>query len=381
MLDCTSWWAGPSASHVLACLGADVIKVESPKRPDPMRTTSSRPPSDEKWLEWSAIFHAVNASKRAVTLDLSTQEGASVFERLAERADVVMENNTPRVMEQFGLGWERLREVNPRLIMVRMPAFGLDGPWRDRTGFAQTMECVSGMAWVTGPPEGSPVLVRGACDPVAGMHAVVATLLALSARSTDGAGRLVEAAMVESALNITAEQLIEWDVSGVIVGRDGSRGVGAPEGVYRCAGDDRWVALSVTTDEQWRQLRSVADIPDDPRWATRDECSRFADELDAKIEAWSASRKPGDVVTELLEAGIPAAEVIRPADIVHNPQLRHRGLFEVEDHPVTGRHELPTLPFRFSGIDAWMSAPAPTLGQDNHSILGDENGKGSSWKS
>lgn len=370
VLDCTAWWAGPSTTHVLACLGADVVKVESRSRPDGMRTASTRPPSDADWLEWSPIFHAVNASKRAVTLELATPEGVRLFERLVVGADVVVENFTPRVMEQFGLGWERLHEVNPRLIMVRMPAFGLDGPWRDRTGFAQTMECMSGMAWVTGLPDGPPVLVRGACDPVAGMHAVVATLLALRARHADGEGRLVEATMVESALNITAEQLIEWDLAGVVLGRDGARGHGAPQGVYRCAGDDRWVAVSVVSDRQWDGLCSVARLGAEPQWATDRGRRSHADDIDQLIEKWTSTRHPAEVVARLVDEGVPAAEVIRAPDIVHNPQLRHRGLFEIEDHPVTGRHELPTLPFRFSGIQAWMTTPAPTIGQHNRSILG-----------
>lgn len=369
VIDCTAWWAGPSATHVLACLGADVVKVESTKRPDPMRTASSRPPRDPDWLEWSAIYHAANFSKRGVTLDLTTPQGVRLFERLAAGADVVVENYTPRVMEQFGLAWDRLHELNPRLIMVRMPAFGLDGPWRDRTGFAQTMECISGMAWVTGSPDGPPVLVRGACDPIAGMHAVFATFLALRARHEDGKGRLVEAPMVESALNVTAEQVIEWDVSGVLVDRQGARGQGAPQGVYRCAGDDRWVAISVVSDEQWDALRSVIGIPADARWATAEARRGQADDIDKLIEAWSATRHHEAVVGSLLDVGVPASDVVQGRDIVRNPQLRHRRLFETENHPVTGAHELPTIPFRFGGVEAWLSSPAPTLGQHNESVL------------
>ncbi|HWD55644.1 MAG TPA: CoA transferase [Acidimicrobiales bacterium] len=370
VLDVTAWWAGPSATHALACLGADVIKIESQEHPDPMRTASTRRPSDPQWMEWSPIFHAVNASKRAITLDLGDPTGKQLFERLARQADVVVENFTPRVMEQFGLDWARLHRINPRLVMVRMPAFGLDGPWRERTGFAQTMESISGLAWVTGLADGPPVLVRGACDPVAGMHGAIATLLALRARGADGLGRLVEVPMVEAALNVTAEQVIEWDLSGVVLGRDGSPGLGAPEGVYRCQGDDRWVAISVVTDEQWCSLRTTVGLPHEGRWAKHDGRLHHAEEIDALIEAWSSTLGAADVLSALLGVGVPASEVVRSRDIVHNPQLRHRRLFEAEGHPVTGRHELPTMPFRFSDVDRWMSAPAPTLGQDNGSILG-----------
>ena len=139
-----------------------------------------------------------------------------MLERLLKTADVLVENFTPRVMEQFGFDWDRVHALNDELIMVRMPAFGLDGPWRDRTGFAQTMECLTGMSWLTGFAEGPPVLVRGACDPLAGMHAAFATMLALIARDRHGGGRLVEAAMVESVLNAAAEQVVEYFSSGTL---------------------------------------------------------------------------------------------------------------------------------------------------------------------
>src|SRR5437764_3461832 len=216
VLDCTAWWAGPAASHVLACLGADVIKVESAGRPDLMRFTSTKRPGDGPWWEWGPLFHGVNVGKRGVTLDLTRPEGVDVFERLLGNADAVLENYTPRVMDQFGLGWERVHEVNPNAIMVRMPAFGLDGPWRDRTGFAQTMECIAGMAWVTGFPDGPPVLVRVACDPLAGAHAAFATMLALDERDRRGEGMAVEAAMVEAGVNVAAAQDSGYDSTGTL---------------------------------------------------------------------------------------------------------------------------------------------------------------------
>src|SRR5438270_120863 len=193
-----------SSAEVLARAGdhripaGPVLKVESARRPDLMRYTSTKRPSDDSWWEWGPIFHAANAGKRGITLDLTRPEGVDVFERLLGTADVLIENYTPRVMEQFGLGWDRVHEVNPKVAMVGMPAFGLQGPWRDRTGFAQTMECITGMAWLTGFPDGPPLLVRGACDPLAGMHAVFATLLALAG---SGGGRLVESVLVDAAVN------------------------------------------------------------------------------------------------------------------------------------------------------------------------------------
>jgi crotonobetainyl-CoA:carnitine CoA-transferase CaiB-like acyl-CoA transferase len=370
ILDCTAWWAGPAASHVLACLGADVIKVESAARPDLMRFTSTKRPGDGAWWEWGPLFHSVNVGKRGVTLDLMRPEGVDVFERLLGTADAVLENYTPRVMEQFGLGWDRVHEVNPRAVMVRMPAFGLDGPWRDRTGFAQTMECIAGMAWVTGFPAGPPVLVRGACDPLAGVHAAFATMLALAERDRRGEGMLVEAAMVEAAVNVAAEQVIEFDTTGTLLTRKGNRSrYAAPQGVYQCAGDDHWVALSVTTDAQWRSLVKVLG---GPAWADGvDDRVAAQDAIDAELAKWFVDRDADEVAELLSAAGVPAEAVLPAVHVVDNPQIRHRGLYEDEDHPVTGIHPIPGLPFRFTHVDRWARRASPTIGEHNYEILGE----------
>jgi len=334
---------------------------------------STKPPSHDKWYEWGPLFHGVNVDKRGITLDLTKTSGVAVFERLLRTADVLVENFTPRVMEHFGLGWERLHEVNPEMIMVRMPAFGLDGPWRDRTGFAQTMASLTGLAWLTGFPDGPPVLLRGTCDPLAGMHAVVATLLAIIERDHHGGGRLVEAVMAEAALNAAAEQLVEASATGLAPGRQGNRGpVAAPQGLYQCAGEDNWLALAVASDDQWVALRTMIQ---NPLWASDSILSTTEgrrsehDRLDRELAAYTADKDAHRLAMTLLDAGIPAGVVVRQSDIARNPQLRDRGLFEVEDHPVTGRHEVAMLPFRYSRVDGWLRSPAPTLGQHNQEVF------------
>ena len=372
VVDCTAWWAGPSAPCVLGALGADVVKVESTARADGMRFSSVRRPPEDSWWEWSALFHAVNVNKRGVTVDLSVPAGRDLFLDLVRSADVLIENYTPRVMENFQLDWPDVQAVNEDLVMVRMPAFGLDGPWRDRTGFAQTMESVSGMAWRTGFPDGPPVLVRGACDPLAGMHAVFATLLALRRRDRDGTGSLVESTMVEAALNAAAELIVEYGAAGRVLVREGNRGPGSPQGVYRCDGEDRWVALAVADDEQWRALVGVLGAPtwaDDARLATASGRRAAHDDIDERLSEWCAGRDADEVAECLVAAGVPAATVIASRDVVRNPQLRHRGLFETEDHPITGTHEVPTVPFRLGRVGQWLRRASPTLGQHNEELL------------
>jgi crotonobetainyl-CoA:carnitine CoA-transferase CaiB-like acyl-CoA transferase len=380
VIDCTAWWAGPAATHMLGTLGADVIKVESVTRPDLMRYTSTRPPTEDQWWEWGPLYHGANHNKRGITLDLTRPEGRDLLLRLAAGADVLLENFTPRVMENFDLGWETLHATNPRLVMVRLPAYGLHGPWRDRTGFAQTMEGITGMAWITGWEDGRPLLPRGACDPLAAMHAVFATMLALRDREASGDGHLVEVTMIEAALNAAAELVVEYGASGTILSRHGNRGpLAAPQNVYACAGNEEWLAIAVSTDEQWARLREFLG---DPEWARDPALASAAgrhgahDLIDDELAAWCATQVAGKTADLLSEAGIPAGYVVDGRDIFHNPQLAHRGYFAPQDHPVTGRHSIPTVPFRFASRAgaSWLRRPAPTLGQHNHEILGGELG-------
>jgi crotonobetainyl-CoA:carnitine CoA-transferase CaiB-like acyl-CoA transferase len=378
VVDLTAWWAGPCATNALACLGADVIKVESVARPDLMRFSSTMAPGDPQWWEWGPLAHAANTNKRGITLDLRRPEGHELALRLCQTADLVFENFTPRVMEQFGLDWDRLHQVNPRLSLVRMPAFGLDGPWRDRPGFAQTMESLTGMAALTGWPNGSPVLVGGAGDPIAGLHATFASLVALCARANSGRGYLVESTMVEAALNAAALSSISTQLTGEPPRRLGNRSRlgSAPQGVYRCAGPDDWVAIEIEHDHQWAGLCDIVGPPSTSDatlggtdLSTGPDRQAHHDALDRWLDGATSTWEVAELVDRLVAAGVPAAVAIIPSHVVDNPQLAHRGLFETEDHPVTGRHRMPGLPFSMASVHRWLRAPSPLLGQHNDEVL------------
>jgi crotonobetainyl-CoA:carnitine CoA-transferase CaiB-like acyl-CoA transferase len=317
---------------MLGCLGADVIKVESVSRPDLMRYTSTRPPTEDRWWEWGPLFHGANSNKRGITLDMTKTESVEILKRLIVTADVLLDNFTPRVMDQFGLTWHAVQEMNPSVVMVRMPAYGLDGPWRDRTGFAQTMESITGMAWVTGWPDGPPLLPRGACDPLAAMHAVFATFLALRDRDWNGSGHFLEITMIEAALNAAAEQVVEHSASGALPQRLGNHGAtAAPQNVYQCSGDEEWVAVAVTTDDEWAGLCEVLDTPEwarAPELTTADGRRRAQDDIDTELTKWCAERDAHEVAEQLLAAGVPAGYVVDARDIASNPQLLHRGYFD-----------------------------------------------------
>ncbi|ORW98576.1 acyl-CoA transferase [Mycobacterium szulgai] len=378
IVDLTAFWAGPAATHLLAAFGADVVKVESIQRPDGIRYSGGMRTDVDDWWEYGWVFHAMNTNKRSVTLDLGSDEGRRLFLSLAADVDVVIENFSPRVMDHFGLTADVLLEINPKLVVARMPAFGLDGPWRERVGFAPTMEQIGGLTWVTGLPETPPVTPRGACDPLAGVHAAFAVLAALNFAERTGSGQQVELPMVETVLNTTAIQPIETEVFGRTLNRRGNRGHGgALQNIYRCAGDDDWIAVSVVSDGQWRALVEVMGRPSwcDGGLASADGRQARADEIDAALGDWFAGQSLGPTVELLAEAGIPAAPVISPSLVTDNPQLRQRGFFESLHHPRTGAGLYPTPPFALlAGQREWLLRPPPTLGEHNEEILRDRCG-------
>ena len=355
----------------------DQGRVGASARPDALR--QHLPPDQPNWWEWGPLFHAANTNKRGVTIDLVRSEGQAL-DRAVGHGRPGGRELTPRVMDQFGLAWDDVHRLNPALCMVRMPAFGLDGPWRDRPGFAQTMESLTGLAWLTGHPDGPPTLVRGAGDPLGGLHAALAALIALSWRDDDGGGRMVEATMVESVLNAAAEQSIDWQLTGEVMSRRGNRSQGdtVPQGVYACASDE-WIAVAVESDRQWRSLCAITGDPSLDSSVPSELAGTDLSHVDARrahhdaIDRWISSltgaADAADLVEQLVDAGIPAAVVIKPSAITDNPQLRHRGLFETEVHPVTGNHHVPGLPFRSERVHRWIRIPSPTLGQHNDEVL------------
>lgn len=379
ILDLTTWWAGPACTQILAAFGAEVIHVESPQRPDGVRMLGGMVAGRyERWWECSQFFLAANAGKRSLTLHLADPRGRELLGRLIAGADALVENFTPRVLEQFGLDWAFVQARNPRCSLLRMPAFGLDGPWRDAPGFAQTMEQLSGLAWVTGHAADQPRIQRGPCDPMAGMHAAFALLLALERRAHSGRGSLVEAPMLEAALNAAAEQVIEWTAHGRLLQRMGNRAASAaPQGLYACRqGSDglpRWLALSVESDAHWQGLCAALAVP--AHWRTdatlATHAGRWArhDALDAGLCALFADLEREPIVEQLIAAGVPAAAVVNPSAIHQHPQLLARGFFGAPAHAVVGSLLIPGLPFRCGAIDTAPRAAAPTLGEHNAEIL------------
>jgi len=378
--DFTAFWAGPIVGHVLAQLGADVIHIESIQRPDGMRFRANKPFDTPQWWETGPSYQGGNTNKRGLTLDMSSQEGKAAAFDLIKKCDVVIENYTPRVTESWGLTYEKISELKPDIIFLRMPAFGLTGPWRDRSGYAQTMEAVSGLAWLTGHLDEEPQFPNGPGDPVAGSHATVALLMALEHRRRTGEGALVESPMVGAALAIAAEQVVEYTAYGNLLTRDGNHGPAAePQNLYPSADvddqgrSDCWVAIAAATHEHWAALARAVEHSEwlaDPRLATAEGRRSARNELDAAITAWTSVRSGDDIVEELWRVGVPVGKVIKAEHQDENPQLKHRGFFEQVDHPLLGPIVHCGYPARFSaGPHRLNRSASPMLGQHNREIL------------
>jgi crotonobetainyl-CoA:carnitine CoA-transferase CaiB-like acyl-CoA transferase len=338
------------------------------------------PVTEGQWWEKSPIFSALNTNKKSLTLDFQTEAGRDVLHRLIATCDVIGENFTPRVIENLGQDYEFVQSLRSDVIMLRMPGFGLDGPWRDNPAFAYIIEDASGLSWLTGYPDRNPYEPYSIGDPNAGVHALSGLLLALEHRRRTGEGVLLEAAMIDAALNIAAEQVIEYSAYGALLQRDGNRGpAAAPQNLYRTAGIDEfgrtdcWVAVAVATDEQWASLRAALG---DPSWAADPALAGSAgrrahhDLIDEHLAGWCAARSSDEIVEALWDAGVPVAKVMQPHRQTELPQLAARGFFERVDHPVNGPAAHSTLPARMSrGPKQIHTSSAPLLGQHNHRLL------------
>lgn len=380
VLDMTTFWAGPCCTHFMGMLGAEVIHVESARRPDGTRLIAGIPITEKQWWDKSPIFAALNTNKKGLALDLQGPRARELLLRLIATCDVIVENFTPRVLDQIGLDFAAVQAVRPDAVMLRMPGFGLDGPWRDNPAFAYAIESASGLSWLTGYPDRPPYEPYSIGDPNAGVHALNALLLALEHRRRTGQGVLVEAAMVDAALSISAEQIIEHTAYGAVLQRAGNRGpTAAPQNLYRTADIDEfgrldsWIAIAVETDGQWERLCGALGSPSwatDPTLSTATGRRARHDLIDERLAAWCRHRSGDDIVDTLWGAGVPVGKVMQPHRQTELEQLAHRGFFEELDHPLGGRARLSTVPMRFSsGPGLVHTNPAPTLGQHNHELL------------
>ncbi|MHB8577863.1 MAG: CaiB/BaiF CoA transferase family protein [Dehalococcoidia bacterium] len=382
ILDLSRVWAGPLGTRILGDLGADVIRIEATRSRGPKAVSDAHaertgmyPGGKAGERPWNrhGMFNKFNRNKRAITLQLDTPAGKAIFERLVEQADVVLENYSPRVMPNFGLGYDRLSELNPGIIYVGMPGFGWTGPARDWVALGTMIEPAAGLSSLMGYRDGGPYKSGVAwADPVAALHAAAAITIALWDRAADPEhrGQAIELAQVEGMIDFIGEEVLAAQVRGADAPRRGNRHPArAPQGCYPCAGVDRWVAISVTNDADWQQLCRLAGFEQRLAALRLDERLDAQDELDVVIAAWTRTRDHIDVMRTLQEAGIVAVAVLDAKELVENEHLAARGFYVPIAHPDAGTIVFPGLPAHLSATPASYRLPAPGLGEHNREVL------------
>ena len=375
VIDLSQVWAGPVAARVLADLGADVIKVERPTAPDRIRIAyvAQNDTSGDYW-ERAPYYHVRNVSKRGLALDLGSDEGVAVFRGLLERADVLIESYTPRVLEHFGLSWEHLRERYPRLIMMSLCGYGQTGPRRNSPAFGMGMEPASGISSVSGY-EGETPLKSGNTwvDPFAGIHGLGGLLAALYHRRRTGRGQHVDVSMQEGLLQLLGPHFHDWWANGRLHPGTGNRRPGQVRGIYPAAGEDAWIAIAARDEAEWAALaRAVgrADWLADPGLASMDGRRARHDELDAAIGEWTAARDKFAAMEELQAAGAPAGAVLNARELMQNEHLLARNLWDAQ--PVRGFATIPVqryFPARVDGEGVGARGPAPAIGEHTDEVL------------
>lgn len=374
VLDAATFIAGPYAGAILAEFGAEVIKVEQPASGDPMRRFGTMTPRGDT-LAW--LSEARN--KRSVTLNLGKPEGAELFKRLAGTADVVIENFRPGTMEKWGLGWDVLRAVNPRLVMLRVSGYGQTGPYRDRPGFARIAHAVGGLSYLAGMPGETPVTPGSTSlgDYMSGLYGAIGILLALRHRDATGQGQVIDIGLYESVFRVLDELAPRYAYEGTVREREGAGTLNAcPHGHFQC-GDGEWVAIACTNDKMFARLCKAMERPDlAARFAAVADRLRDRMIVDGEVAAWSRARPRTEVMALCLAEDVPAGPINSIADIFADPHFAARqNILRLAD-AVVGEVAVPNVVPRLSATPGAVDTLGPVLGEANADVFGDLLGLG-----
>jgi crotonobetainyl-CoA:carnitine CoA-transferase CaiB-like acyl-CoA transferase len=376
VVDFAQVFAGPACTRILADLGADVIRFEAPGRMDVTRNLiiTDNDGIDHHWLR-ASYFVIRNANKRGMLVDLSKPDALEAIRKLAATADVVVESFTPRVMANFGLDYATLKQTNENVIMCSLSGYGQTGPMRDNSAYGMGLEPGSGLSSITGYKDGPPMRSGlSFTDPYSGFIGAGAILTALQYRRRTGKGQYIDLSEQEAAIPIVGAAIAEYQMTGRMPERIGNRSTwAAPQGAYRCAGEDRWAVISVSNDAEFARMADAmghAEWKDDARFATVLARRENHDALDVAITAWTSERDHYDVMHTLQKAGVKAAAVLDGKEILFDPQFKARGQFDIVDQPRLGKRPIPRhVAAKFGRFEAKARTHAPTLGEHNEEVL------------
>lgn len=374
VIDLTMVWAGPFGTRMLGDYGAEVIKIESPRQWDLLRSLGLIPRTEPRWYNKSAYFNHNNRDKFALALDLSDPRGKDVLLRLCAVSDILVENFRTDVMDNLGLTYEAVRAVNPNIIYVSMPGHGKTGPEKDFVAYGSNVEQLAGLVSLSGY-EGDEPMKTGFSygDPMAGTALVGAVATALRQRRLSGEGMYLELAQRENLTMFVGEYLVDCSMNHQERPPIGNRhALFAPHNRYRCAGDDRWVTIACETDAQFAALCTVIGRPElatDERFASNAARKANEGELDAIIDAWTSARGHYEAMHLLQRAGVPAGAVLTTPELLADPHLRARGAWVEHTHPDAGTWEMEAPPWKLSRTPGHIRLPAPGFGQHNSYVL------------
>ncbi len=371
VLDFTWIHAGPSATRILADQGAQVIKVES----NQALSVVGGPASNT--ARGLGQRHNWNAGKSSISLNMKTDAGKELARRLVAVSDVVAENFSGRVMPGWGMDFESIARIRPDIIMLSMSGFGRTGPWKDRVSYGQTLQAWSGFTDLTGFPDTRPSGPASAySDAVGGMAGAQAVLLALIQRAQTGRGQWIDVSQMEAMSSLLGPLALELSANKTDVQRTGNRqhhGGGSPHGAYRCQGDDRWLAITIFTDEEWKAFASAIGSPGwtkEERFAAADSRLRHADELDKLVESWTVEQNAEEAMRLLQASGVAAGVVQTGKDMAENdPHLRERGVFQQVQDAGGVLRTIERAPYKLSKTPGAVTTGAPEFGADQDFVL------------
>lgn len=372
--DFTWVWAGPYCTQMLAHLGAEVIRVESPSRPDFFRRTPLHPPGVEPSLETSGVYQVYNSDKRSISIDLNHPDARAIILDVVRQCDIVIDNFSVGTMARFGLGAKDLRAVNPSVIVASLSGYGQTGSRSNYMGYGPVGGAIAGQFTANGYTKDDvlePAIAVG--DPSMGLGALWAVVASLAARDLGEQPTVVDVSMTEATAATMGELWMEFLTTGSSPSpRANHDPQWAPHNCYATAGEDRWITIACTTESEWAALCSVVDpaLRTDRRFATPTDRKRNEQALDDEIGRWTAHRDAWDITEQLQRRGVPAFPSVSPLDLwINNPQFESMGMLDVVTHPITGTRPIPGIPWRLRNGPNGIVRPAPLLGQHTDEVL------------